>query len=143
MISIKLIKITIYQITIQKEEKNDDCYGFARIANNHQNCKNEKKQMKLKFHSLFAFMIEEKKRKKRLSNCQIHFHTSTINFHSFSFIQSISSKSIAVKITMRRGKENEYHQQPLNKFNTPLFNARVKRGQTNYSHPTTRFSNIL
>ena len=95
--------------------------------------KNKANEVEISFIDCFHDCRKERK------DCQII--KFIFSLQQTTFIHSISSKSI--KITMRRGKENEHHQQPLNKFNTPLFNARVRRGQANYTHPTTRFSNIL
>ena len=70
--------------------------------------------------------------RKERKDCQIHFHPSTTNFHSFSLIQyhqTNHSNHNQTTMRMRRGKgENEHHQQPSNKSKTPSFNARVKRG---------------
>ena len=111
-----------------------------------KHCKNEKQRMKLKFHFIPCLFSSLKKRKKR-KDCQVHFHPSTNNFHPFSLIQYHQTNQInhnQTTMRMRRGKgENEHHQQPSNKSKTPSFNARVKRGQANYTPPTTRFSSIL
>lgn len=112
--------LTIIKIAKMKNKANEVEISFIVCFHD---CRKENKEKIVKLSISFSYF-----------NKQLSF----ILIHSTS-----SNQSKSAKITMRRGKENEHHQQPLNKFNTPLFNARVKRGLTNYTHPTTRFSNIL
>ena len=78
--------------------------------------KNKTNEVEISFHSLFGFIIAEKKERK---DCQIHFHPSTNNFHPFSLIQYHQTNQTnhnQTMMRMRRGKgENEHHQQPSNK----------------------------
>ena len=100
--------------------------------------KNKTNEVEISFHSLFVFIIAEKKRKKRLSNSVSSFNKqhSFILTHSISLNQSNQSQAITITITMRRGKgENEHHQQPSNKSKTPSFNARVERGRKQTTLP--------
>ena len=93
MISIKLIKITIYQITIKKKKKNDDCFRFARITNNHQTCKNEKQsEWSWNFiHCLFSWLQKRKEKMVKLSNSFSYFNKQL----SFILIHSTSSNQIS------------------------------------------------
>ena len=109
-----------------QSKKNDDWFRFARIDNNLRNLQKWKTK-RMRFHSLFVFIIAEKKRK----DCQIHFHLLTNNFHSFSLIQyhQINHKH-SQSITMRRGKgENEHHQQPSNKSKPHLLTRAWREGK--------------
>ena len=98
MISIKLIKITIYQITIQKKKKNDNCFGFARIANNHQNCKNEKQsEWSWNFiHCLFSWLQKRKEKIVKLSNSFSYFNKQLsfilIQHHQIKISQNYDEK---------------------------------------------------
>ena len=93
MISINLVNFTISQITIQKEEKDWRCFHFARIANNHQTCKNEKQsEWSWNFiHCLFSWL--QKRKDCQIINFIFILHQTTFfHSHSFNIIKSNQSK---------------------------------------------------
>ena len=102
-----------------------------------KHCKNENKtnEVEISFHSLFVFIIAEKKRK----DCQIHFHPSTNNFHSFSLIQYHQTNHTnhnQTTMRMRRGKgENEHHQQPSNKSKPHRLTRAWREGENKLHSP--------
>ena len=98
--------------------------------------KNKTNEVEISFHSLFVFIIAEKKERK---DCQIHFHPSTNNFHSFSLIQYHQTNQInhnQTTMRMRRGKgENEHHQQPSNKSKPHRLTRAWREGENKLHSP--------
>ena len=100
--------------------------------------KNRTNEVDISFHSLFGFIIAEKKEKKgkkRLSSSFSFFN----NFHSFSLIQYHRTNQINHKQTtmrMRRGKgENEHHQQPSNKLKPHRLTCAWREGENKLHSP--------
>ena len=114
-----------------QSKKNDDWFRFARIDNDHQTLQKWKttNEVEISFHSLFVFIIAEKKEKKRLSSSFSSFNKQLpfILTHSISSNQSNQSQS--------NHDENEKRKRwkwtsstTIEQIETPSFNARVKRG---------------
>ena len=87
--------------------------------------------MKLKFHFIPCLVSSLQKRKKR-EDCQVHFHPSTNNFHSFSLIQYHQTNH---NQSQSNHDENEKRKRwkwtsstTIEQIETPSFNARVERG---------------
>ena len=77
----------------KKKKKNDDCFHFARIAKNYQNCKNEKQsEWSWNFiHCLFSWLQKRKEKLVILSNSFSVFNKQL----SFILIHSTSSNQIS------------------------------------------------
>ena len=124
-----------------QSKKNDDGFRFARIANNHQTLQKWKtKRMKLKFHFIPCLVssLQKRKERKERKDCQVHFHPSTNNFHSFSLIQFHQTNHSQ---SQSNHDENEKRKRwkwtsstTIDQIETPSFNARVKRGWINKLH---------
>ena len=121
IISTNLIKITLSQITIQKEKEwrlvsfCENCYQSSNTAK----MKNKTNEVEISFHSLFVFIIAEKKERKKEKIVKFIFilqQTTSIHSHSFNIIKPVTINHNQTTMRMRRGKgENEHHQQPSNK----------------------------
>ena len=72
-----------------QSKKNDDCNRFARIENNLRNLQKWKTK-RIRFHSLFVFIIAEKK-EKIVKLIFIFQQTTSIHSHSFNIITTIAS----------------------------------------------------
>ena len=93
--------------------------------------KNKTNEIEISFHSLFVFIIAEKKEKQRLSSSFSSFNKQlpSILTHSISSNQSQS-------ITMIRGKgENEHHQQPSNKSKPHRLTRAWREGENKLHSP--------
>ena len=138
IISTNLIKITFSQITIQKE---------WRLVSFCENWKQSAKSAKMKNKTneisfLVCFHHCRKEKKKRLSSSFSSFNKQ-LPFILAHSISSNQSQSITINHNEKRKRWKWTSSTTIEQIETPSFNARVKRGQANYTPPTTRFSSIL
>ena len=107
-------------------------WGLLKTRNVERGLKSACSQQLVKFEK------ERKKRKKR-KDCQIHFHPSTNNFHSFSLIQYHQTNHSQ---SQSNHDENEKRKRwkwtsstTIEQIETPSFNARVERGRKQTTLP--------
>ena len=102
--------------------------------------KNKTNEVEISFHSLFVFIIAEKKEKERLSNSFSSFNKQ-LPFILTHSIPSNQSQSITINhnqatMRMRRGKgENEHHQQPSNKSKPHRLTRAWREGENKLHSP--------
>ena len=96
-----------------QSKKNDDWIRFARIDNNLHNLKKWKTK-RMRFHSLFVFIIAEKKRKKGLSNSVSSFNKQL----PFILTHSISSKQSQISHKQSQSEEEKVKMNIINNHRT-------------------------
>lgn len=98
-----------------------------------KHCKNEKQnEWSWNFISFLVCFHHCRKERKERKDCQVHFHPSTNNFHSFSLIQYHQTNH---NQSQSNHDENEKRKRwkwtsstTIEQIETPSFNARVERG---------------
>ena len=100
--------------------------------------KNKTNGVEISFHSLFVFIIAEKKEKKEkiVKFIFILQQTTSIHSHSFNIIKPITSNHNQTTMRMRRGKgENEHHQQPSSKSKPHRLTRAWREGENKLHSP--------
>ena len=100
--------------------------------------KNKTNEVEISFHSLFVFIIAEKKERKEkiVKFIFILQQTTSIHSHSFNIIKPITINHNQTTMRMRRGKgENEHHQQPSNKSKPHRLTRAWREGENKLHSP--------
>ena len=123
-----------------QSKKNDDCFRFARIANNHQTLQKWKtKRMRFHFIPCLFSSLQKRKKEKIVKFIFILQQTTSIHSHSFNIIKPIKPITVnhnQTTMRMKRGKgENEHHQQPSNQSKPHRLTRAWREGENKLHSP--------